>query len=408
MKKLILLILVMILCITSADAKPQYSILQTYGTKCINCHVNMQGGVRSYQGWLSRKDISLIKPSSIGLEQAFEAISSSNTFLDDKLLFGIDFRYQSAKWGPPESAERDQMVMQLYPTLVVTPVQGVKLEASYNFAYDIESLKRYPNQLQYQFSLELDLFDELPSLRAGFFRPSVSTKYDDHTMLIYRTADNRRSLLLYPHDYAEWGAQIDYNKLSWLYASAGVFSGYNMSKMRVTDYMNNRIPLAKENSTSYAFSLSIHPELGSGINTFFGGSLYLNGGLGIGDDGITKNENYMYIASLFFNIGLSDKVALMTEYVTSEKQFAFTTDNFLIELDYQAMESILVYARAERGTTRQRLFSEDYFYNVNQFVFGAQINLLPYIVLLPEYRIYDREAAPKHQSQWAFQLHVFY
>jgi len=44
----------------------------------------------------------------------------------------------------------------------------------------------------------------------------------------------------------------------------------------------------------------------------------------------------------------------------------------------------------------------------NQYVFGSHIYLLPYIDLLPEYRIYDRGEVSGYSSQWTFQIHVFY
>jgi hypothetical protein len=206
-----------------------------------------------------------------------------------------------------------------------------------------------------------------------------------------------------PHDYAEAGALLEYEGLSWLSASMGAFTTDKLSKVMLTNYLTNKIPMVNPDELSYNLRLVLTPEIFEGWAAYIGGTMFFNNGKGI--DGI---DSYFYVANLFCNIGLTDKLALMTEYCTAEKQFTMTTDNFLVELNYQVNDAVIPYVRAERGTTRQRVFEDDNFYNVNQYVLGASINVLPYIRLLPEYRIYDRELAPGYQSQWAVQVHVFY
>jgi hypothetical protein len=407
LKKIALFLFVIVITSQILDAKPQYSVLMTYGAKCENCHVKPEGGVRNFPGFLARKDISLVKPSWIGMQGAFETIGETNTFAD-MFLFGLDGRYQTAKWGSPDKSVRDYMIMQLNPSLVITPVQWLQLEGSYNFAYDIEDLKRYPNQQNYSASAIIKPSEDLPGLRFGFFRPPVGNKYDDHTMLILRTADRGKSLPMIPHDYAELGIQLDYEPLSWLQTQLGVFNSDILSDMKVSNYLNQKIPLVNKESLSYCLRAVATPEIGSGLAVYAGGSLLLNNGKGDKNGSDNRNEKYFYLGTLFFGIGLTDKMSLIGEYWAAEKQHSFTSDNFMLEVDYQLMEPIILYARAERGTTRQRLISENLYYLVNQYVFGGQINLLPFIVLLPEYRIYDREAAPDYQGQWAFQVHLFF
>jgi hypothetical protein len=102
----------------------------------------------------------------------------------------------------------------------------------------------------------------------------------------------------------------------------------------------------------------------------------------------------------------------------TEKQWSRQTNNIALELNYQPLEGLMFFARGEQALTTQRLNLKDIGnvpsseqwedYKTKQYVFGAHIILLPSIELLPEYRIYDREAVPGYWSQWAFQLHAYF
>ena len=68
MKKLTFISIVLLFLWSNLYSRPQYAMTSSYGTKCITCHVNNQGGgLRNPTGWLSRKDVSLINPKSVGL-----------------------------------------------------------------------------------------------------------------------------------------------------------------------------------------------------------------------------------------------------------------------------------------------------------------------------------------------------
>ena len=100
MKKLLLLFIALAAVNTVSYARPQYSILQGFGTKCQSCHVSPNTGMqRTNAGYLSRSSVSLVNPESIGMGKAFEAMASAKSILDDKVTFGMDFRYQTARWG---------------------------------------------------------------------------------------------------------------------------------------------------------------------------------------------------------------------------------------------------------------------------------------------------------------------
>ncbi|MCX7879944.1 MAG: hypothetical protein N2517_04720 [Ignavibacteria bacterium] len=394
MKSLTLILILLLILTGELDTRPQYSILQTYGTKCSACHVNVQGGgVRSIAGWLSRKDISLIDPEWIALKRFFENLTASNSFYHDKFVFGFDARIQSARWPKgPASSERDYMLMQASPYLVIQPFQWLWFEGFYNIAYDLEKAKRYPAQQPYAFSLNLKPFADFPSLRVGFFQPPIGQKWDDHTMFVRTAIANRGRHYIVPDDYADWGAQLDYENIPWLSLSLGAFSGKNFSILKVPNKEGKSIPIVEENSIGIATRGMISPELISGVTSYAGGTFYLNG-------------DY-YISSAFLGIGLPDKVCLIGEYVRTQKENSRLTLTFTTELTYQITESLLPFVRAERSILKDK--NENNPIYANHLVIGAHIILLPSIDLLIEYRILDREHLPKYFSQWAFQLHLYY
>ena len=395
-----------------AGSRPQYSILQSFGTKCSGCHENIQGGgVRNGGGWMARKDLSLIPTSSIGLSGLFDNLST-NSWANDMITFGFDARYQWAKWPAPNTVDTsssnqypygftqkgntayDNMFMQLTPYLVIRPTSWLTLEGQYNLAYEIEDTKRYPGQEPYAFSAYIKPGEGLPTLRAGFFQPTMAMKWDDHTLLghtFYRTAPT------IPDDYAEWGAQLDYEAMSWLSVSGGAFKSTNMAKLGIIN-----------DSMSFVGRLFLSPELGHGLTGYASGNIFING-------------NYR-ISNVHFGIGMSDKFCLLIEFTNTQKakfhsapvsadeiadnaiyQNTFTS---LGELTYQVADNFLPFARFERQISRTGKNSEPLL--VNQYVIGAHIYFLPFIELLPEYRVVDREIIPGYFSHFAFQIHVWY
>ncbi len=425
MKKLIVLLIVFSFFSYEGYSRAQYSILQAFGMKCQNCHFNVQGGgVRNNAGWGSRKDIALYNPS--WLSKGYDKVIPSNTFINDIFNVGLDFRYQNAKWpGSPTitgktddggtiktiKTERESMVMQLSPYLVATPLKWLSFEGFYNLAYEIEKTKRYPGQKAGAWSLNFRPSESLPYLRVGNFQPTLGTKYDDHTLLIHRiAAGTQYARPIKPDDYAEWGAQLDYESISWLGLSLGAFQSKSLGTYTVADFAGKNHPLVNTDRASMVARVAFYPNIGKGFNTFFGGMMLYNGPMGKSTD---INDTYFSFSDLFFHIGLGDKFAIMTEYVSTHKHFMRTTDNFLVEFDYLLMDALNVFVRAERATTSTRKYDENRDYQrpivaTNQFVFGAHIFPLPYIDILPEYRIYRSEELQGAQQSFAIQLHVFY
>jgi hypothetical protein len=408
MKSILLIILFSILMSFDAYSRPQYSLLQSYGAKCTGCHINTQGGgIRSNPGWMSRNQSSLIDPESIGLKGLFDLTQESNQFLDDKVTFGFDFRYQTARWGSHSGvSERKHMVMQWSNYLAIEPTEWLTIEGLYNLSTDIHPTMQYPGQQPGAVSAYIKPGEDLPTLRVGYFQPTIGTKYEDHTMLNRQFASGSRGVSVVPDDYAELGFQIDYEAISWLGLSFGMFTSENLSKTNIPlSSSGSGSPVNGNHMSSVFRVIFFPPEVASGVNMFAGGTLFLNSPLKT-DNGVYFGNEHYYIGNVFFNIGLVDKLALMTEYMRTVKQTMLEVNNITVELNYQLMEPLIAYARYERGNTNYTQDNKNFI--TSSYVLGAKAYILPYIAFLPEYRINDKEHLESYSSQWAFQVHVFY
>ncbi len=438
MKQFTIILTLLAFFVTPLLSRPEYSILQSYGTKCQSCHVNTQGGgLRTLGGWMSRNQTSIVEPSKIGLGSVFDFLQNTNQTLNDMITFGIDFRYQFARWGGPQKTltinpktiykkdendsiivintldttttgpKYDAMIMQVDPYISFKPADFIELEGFYNFAYDLETEKRYPGQQSYAFSMYLRPGENLPFLRVGYFQPMIGTKWDDHTLLVRQVVTATRANLVLPHDYTEWGAQLEYEAIPWLGATLGVFGNENLKQIKIVN----------QDRLSYFFRLGFFPSIDEylkGWTTFFGGYFMMNSELKT-DNGVYFGNDYYAVWNAYFNIGMTDRFSLLTEYMGSKKQELRTSSNFSVELTYQLFKDIdigipfdaaYIYGRFEQGNTE--FLADKSEYSATQYVIGAKLFPLPYIGVLPEYRIYDREHIDGHFAAWALQVHLFY
>lgn len=370
-------------------AIPQYSMMT--GNKCINCHLNPHGsGIRNDLGWYARNDVGLINPEDIGLQSFIEKVANTNQFFDKTLIFGFDSRYQTAMLGPPDNPERKFFLMQASPYLAIMPFDWFTLGGSYNIYYNKN--KAYPGQKSWSAYLIIQPELTLPSLKTGFFTPSIGMRYDDHTALVSQVTGGGQSQLI-PPDFAEYGAEINYEGLKWLSLSAGIFGSNSMSENKIKISLDESIPLVDKNKLSTAFKASLWQRFFENkLNLQLGGTYYLN------DD--------FNISAAFLNAGLTDNLSLLTELLWTEKKDKRKSRNLLVSLTYQIHEALLVEARFEKAMTEDVINNATW--NTNQYLIGLHIFPLPFFELRPEYRIFDREWADGYQAQYAVQLHLYY
>ena len=388
MKKFILIAFCALLALfITVTSRPQYSLLQSFGTKCTACHVNTQGGgARTNGGWVSRKDISLIPTSFLGINKLFDQMST-NSWADELITTGMDVRLQEAKWGVPLTSTRSFMLMQSTPYLVFKPSSWLTFEAQYNVSYNVYTDKRYIGQNPWAGSVYLKASDNLPTLRAGYFQPTFGIKWDDHTVLTHQFFGKTSRSPIIPDDFTEWGGQLDYESIPWLSASLGVFSSKNMAKVVVRNDSGNYIPVVDSTKPAVTGRIFLTPNLGKGYVGFAGGTYYLIGSWNMG-------------------IGMPDKFSFLAEYMDTEKKNARRTQAISLDFTYQLMESVLPYIRAERAISREKVERDLYY--TTQWVFGAHIYLLPFMDLLPEYRLIKKDNLAGYSAEWTFQLHVWY
>lgn len=386
-------VVVALVCISStgAFAIPQFSALT--GNRCVNCHVSPTGGgLRNELGWYSWYDVSMVPRKSSLISWAYPE-DESNQFFDGLLTVGMDMRVQNTRQFL-EGSSRATFPMQASLYAAVTPVKAVTVEGTFNLAaLRISDVTRntYPGQRMGSASVLFQPDASLPLIRAGLFRPSIGMRYDDHTMAPYSWANTALRQTYLAPDWSEFGAELNYESLKWLSVQAGVFGSEALSRLRVNNGQSSQSVIQGNSPTLTARAVVWPRAFNDMLNMWFGGSMLVNGDF--------------RMTSAFAGIGLSDHISLMLDYTTTELDDAIRTSNFMAELGYQVYSPLYVYGRYERYTTDQELAPGTIV--ANAAVFGAQIFVLPYVELRPEYRIWDtwKEGTA---NRWNLQLHLFY
>lgn len=397
MAYIILIIISFFLGLTNLSSKPAYSMLS--GNRCLNCHITPNGGgLRNQLGVYSKEDVNLINPESVGLKNFFTFFKHAQEYSSEdlSLYFGLDGRFQSLKWGGGSDRfkifDRKIFMMQMTPYLAYYPFDWMSFNAQYNLAELTGNL--YRGQKSWSAGINIQPDFEYPMIRFGYIQPSIGGRHDDHTLLVRQTAGQFGAYPYLPPDYTEWGTELSYNYFKWFSATVGAFKSESMSENFVKNKDNTNIPIVGKDIIFKLVRLEFFPRFFDGmLNLNFGGSYYTGGDFNM--------------FNFFLNAGLTDKIALLTEYASTRKESLRTTDNFLVELDYQILPSIILFTRAERAFTKE-LLTETFEWTTNQFVFGANIYLLPYMDIKPEYRIYDRAHVESSTAQYTLQLHFYY
>lgn len=400
-RKIILQLLIFGSSFVIANALPQFSLLS--GNKCQNCHINSQGGgLRSDLGWYSFNEQSLIKPKSIGLDWLYGENNSGNTLLkDDILTVGTDMRLQYARSHSSENAERKLFPMQTAVYASIRATKWMQFEGGLNIGHNRFGNKQTANfrgQQPWSASVILQPTLSYPQLRAGFFLPTIGMRNDDHTKLIWQvpSATGTSNITnLIPPLYAEFGAELTYDALKWLTVSVGAFGSNSISELVLNKYttgnIGSQISLISDakKPTIVARAVIWERFFDDKLNAYLGSSVFTN------DDFILMNA--------FAGVGLADEVTLMFDYAASDKKGIRKTTTASVEAMYQLHEALFLTARAETGRTLTENFDSAYTQTV---MIGAQVFVLPYIELRPEYRIMDANSF--RSGRYALQLHLFY
>jgi hypothetical protein len=394
MMALITILLAGIASVT-AMAIPQFSAIS--GNRCSNCHVAPSGGgVRNDLGWYSWYDVGLISRDSSFLAPMY-AIDKENTFFDGMLTLGMDARVQSTRSFTSPQATRSTFPMQASLYAALTPIKAVTLEGTFNLAALRQGASGgprivYPGQRMGSLSAIIAPSLSLPVLRVGLFRPSIGMRYDDHTMGSYGYATSTSRQTLVAPDWSEYGAEITYEGLRWLTLQTGLFGSEGLSQVRINDGGTQSVSAITGNQPTITARAVVWPRaINDKLNMWLGGSVLSN--------------NALTLTSAFAGVGLSDHLSLLLDRTSMKLNNIIETENWTAELMYQAATWVFPYIRAERYWTDQVNAAGTVL--TDAAIIGAQIFLLPYVELRPEYRILDTWKEG-YSSRWNFQLHIFY
>ncbi|MFN4985937.1 MAG: hypothetical protein ACK5BQ_03770 [Ignavibacteria bacterium] len=388
--KLLTIIAVALVTSATAFSIPQFSAIS--GNRCINCHIAPSGGgIRNDLGWYSWYDVGAV-PRSNALFDWFYDRDSSNQFFDGKVILGMDTRIQSTRSFASEAAPRRLFPMQASFYSAYMPIPEITIEGSVNLStLAIQGTPPYPGMRAASFSAIIAPSFSLPSVRVGVFRPNIGMRYDDHTMAPYSyTLSTQRKTVIAP-DWSEAGVEVSYEGLKWLSLQAGVFGSQGLAQVKISDGIETFSVVNGNNPTISARAVVWPRAFNDKLNMWFGGSHLQNN-----DFGITSG---------FAGLGLSDELSLLLDYTRMHYDDRFTSESMMAELMYSATTWLFPYVRAERYTTDP--FSASGTYLSNAGTIGAQIFLMPYIELRPEYRIWDTWRTG-YSSRWNIQLHLFY
>ncbi|GBD07692.1 hypothetical protein HRbin21_01523 [bacterium HR21] len=369
-------------------AIPQFVLLT--GNRCSACHAFPQGsGLRSELGWYSLHDVGLLRWHQLGLgtlERWWER--AGNSLWDGRLLFGIDARLQGFESHNPAYASGWRLFpMQGALHVGISPIKALSLRATLNGGRLV-----FPGQQRWSASLGIYPGHGMPELQLGFFRPAVGLHYDDHTMLLSRIPgaqfDSPQQTYLLAPNFAQWGALLQWASLSWLATSVGVFRGGALSAVVLRNPRGESAPVTAATAPVGNAHLWLTPKLGSWTLSL--------GGSWLG------NRDF-WLAHGFAGIGWHDHGALWAEYSrfrsSSLHRWAVTA-----EIDLWLWNVMMPYARFEHGRVSDSGWSPAPY--TTHLVLGAQLFVLPFVELRPEYRWADTEGY--RSGRVALQLHVFY
>ncbi len=390
----------MLMAPSTADALPRMSA--TSGAPCSTCHYNSDGGgIRSDIGFDTAAHTGAIGHDQTGLSILDER--ETNRALD-WLATGMDVRYQMARFGEPgvefdldaeeavvTTPDRRIIPMQYQLYALIDPASFVDVYASYALGPDIREgdfcSTVYDGQTCVQSHAHLKPFGHSgPSMRAGFMRPSMGLRHDDHTMLTYADASQSQPVII-PPNYAELGVEASYQPRHWLRAEAGGFRADQLS-----DALGDE-DLVSASDPAYLGRVTYLPNFDFGVDRAFYGWI----GASVYGAGSFRADQ------LFTALGWLDRGALQFEL--THLDYGSDSDRRGLNLatigtynlrDWLVLQGRLEQSqmRAEDTDTRRSAVASLHFYPV------------PFAKILPEYR-YTR-TDDWEMGQYTVQLHFFY
>lgn len=456
------LLLALLLATATAQALPRFSLIS--GTRCSACHFTPHGGgLRTELGWDAMNkgawrwpweradpgedasgdgedlfDMPVESPVEMpegsgapgddaGAAGGFEAqeplpahetasatdettsdqveapAAHTNSLFDGLITPGADMRLQVAKIGRPPGDKRMLLPMQAQLNLAVTPLDWLAVHGGYNYA---ATQRSFPGQSSWEATLQVHPGVTLPVLRLGYMQPSIGIRHDDHTMFTRREVAGASAHPLIPAGYAELGAELTYEGISWLTLNAGVFGSKNIADIDPVTF-GDVSSIADFSKPSMLGRIMLWPQdLDLGFNGELGASYFANGDF--------------RMINIFGGFGMSDRASILVEGLMADYPSGLGDGtksrirNVSIMGSYQLMTWLSLDWRYEWGQTEVPAVDETQrtLAHAHQAVFGLEFFPLPYVEIRPEYRFFQTEPFAQFggylQGQYTLQLHLFY
>ena len=384
----ILLYLCVFISFLNLNATPEFSLWT--GNKCSTCHINAQGGgLRNEFGWAFAKDASFLVAKDISLQNLFDlAGTTTNSHFGGLFSLGTDMRFQYIRSHKTEDAISRIIPMQASIYLSSKISEWLILEGQFNIAKKV-----FSGQQIWAASLNIKPFQNFPYIRAGFFQPSIGIKDCDMTSLDRRITSPDGTESLIAPDFAEYGAEIVYDNIDLITISAGLFDSKSLSENSL--YGEQLSLVNVRGNPSFTSKFILYPTwLFDWIpDSYIGSSVLVNG--------------RFILTSMFMGLSLSEDLHIYGKAVISNIPYIRHTENYIAGVSYIPFKGIILGIRYENGLT-DLIFSSDYIYKLysTQIVISSKIFILPYIEIIPEYRMLECEEY--RSTRWALQMHFYY
>jgi hypothetical protein len=374
----------LIVCSNYLRATPEFALWSD--NRCSKCHVaSSGGGIRNDFGGSFGRESAIFSYSDIGLTSDNKQLTN-NSFFDNKLFIGGDLRFQFIRSHKVENPVTRLIPMQATISAAVNFPRWLILEGQYNFGRLV-----FLGQRSWAASLMFKPSDDLPSLRIGFFQPSLGIRDCDMTSLDRRIAATDGTESLIPPDYAEWGAEIDYEAFDWITLNTGIFDSEGLSQLQLFGGQLPLLPL-KHNPSFIArivlypsWLIEFLPEMYIGASSLINGDFIYN--------------NY------FTGFALQEDIHLYFKYAQTNLPYTRTTNNMIFGAMYMPFRGLFLGARCEYGDTELIFYNGKVPLKTWQLVYNSKAFILPSLEFIPELRYVD---CPEYRSwRWVFQFHIY-